>query len=172
MKKETLFLVVKLSALKLFDRNIIRNLSKELYLDHKLILQVIYKEDKRFFYHQGIDFIRVFGALFVNVRKLKIKQGASTISQQLYDIKQQNLNLEYRRTRTIKRKFLQTLFALNYEKKFNKELILKEYLENIYMGYNIFGFRQASKFYFKKSSENLNREEILFLIKKIKYPNL
>lgn len=165
-------LVVKLSALRLFDRKIIRNLSRELYLDYKLILRVISKEDRRFFFHQGIDFIRVFGALFINVKKLKIKQGASTISQQLYDIKQQNLNLGYRRARTVKRKFLQTLFALNYENKFNKQDILKEYLENVYMGYNVFGFSQASKFYFNKSSENLSREEISFLIKKIKYPNL
>ena len=115
LKKGMLLLVVKFSALKLFDRNIIRNLSKELRLDRKLILRVLYKEDKRFFYHNGIDIIRVFRALIVNVRKLKVKQGASTISQQLYDIRQQNSNLSYKRARTLKRKLLQTFFALKYE---------------------------------------------------------
>lgn len=167
-----LLLVVKLSALKLFDRNIIRNLSKELSLDRKLILHVLYKEDKRFFYHNGIDIIRVFGALIVNVRKLKVMQGASTISQQLYDIKKQNDNLSYKRVRTLKRKVLQTLFALKYENNFTKNDILREYLESVYLGYNIFGFNRASEFYFRKTSEILNQEEISFLIKKIKYPNL
>lgn len=167
-----LLLVVKLSALKLFDRNIIRNLSKELSLDRKLILHVLYKEDKRFFYHNGIDIIRVFGALIVNVRKLKVTQGASTISQQLYDIRQQNSNLSYKRVRTLKRKILQTLFALKYENNFTKNDILREYLESVYLGYNIFGFNRASEFYFRKTSEILNQEEISFLIKKIKYPNL
>lgn len=167
-----LVLVEKLSALKLFDRNIIRNLSKELGLDRKLILHVLYKEDRRFFYHNGIDVIRVVGAFIVNVRKLKVKQGASTISQQLYDIKKQNDNLSYKRVRTFKRKIFQTLFALKYENNFTKSAILKEYLESVYLGYNIFGFNRASEFYFKKTSEILNQEEVAFLIKKIKYPNL
>ena len=164
--------VVKLSALKLFNRKTIRCLSKELGLDRKLILYVLYKEDKRFFYHNGIDIIRVLGALIVNVRKLKVKQGASTISQQLYDIKQQNANLSYKRARTLKRKFLQTLFALKYENNFTKNDILREYLGSVYLGYNIFGFTRASEFYFKKTSKTLSREEIFFLIRKIKYPNL
>jgi len=153
------------------DYHIIDKISKDILLDKNLILNLILIEDKRFFKHNGIDFIRIIGASISNLKHFKIKEGASTISQQAYDIKQQNITLKYRRKRNLTRKIKQTIFALKYERQESKENILKYYLGHVYLGKNIFGFKEASKFYFNKSGISLKKEEIHFLLKRVKSPN-
>ena len=153
------------------DNYIITKISKDISLDKELILKLITIEDKRFFNHNGIDLIRVIGAIIANIKSFKIKEGASTISQQVYDIKQQNINLEYNRKRNISRKIKQVLFALKYEKQESKENILKYYLENVYLGSIIFGFKNACKFYFNKSGISLSEKDIIFLLRRVKRPN-
>ncbi len=153
------------------DYHIIEKISKDILLDKNLILNLILIEDKRFFKHNGIDFIRIVGASISNLKHFKIKEGASTISQQIYDIKQQNITLQYRRKRNLTRKIKQTIFALKYERQESKENILKYYLGHVYLGNNIFGFKEASKFYFNKSGVSLKKEEIYFLLKRVKSPN-
>ncbi len=150
---------------------LIDKISKDILLDKKLILSLISSEDKRFFKHNGIDFIRIVGASIVNLKNFKIKEGASTLTQQVYDIKQQNITLKYKRKRNFSRKIKQIIFALKYERLESKENILKYYLENVYLGKNIFGFKKASNFYFNKSGINLTKEEIDFLLKRVKRPN-
>jgi penicillin-binding protein 1A len=151
--------------------NLIYKISKDILLDKELILKLISIEDKRFFKHNGIDLIRIVGATISNLKSFKIKEGASTLSQQVYDIKQQNITLKYNRKRNISRKIKQTIFALKYEQQESKENILKYYLENVYLGSDIFGFSKASVFYFNKSGINLNKKEIDFLLKRVKRPN-
>ena len=151
--------------------DIIDKISQDISLDKELILKLILTEDKRFFKHNGIDLIRIVGATISNFKSLKIKEGASTISQQIYDIKQQNISLKYIRKRNILRKIKQIIFALKYEKQKSKENILRYYLEYVYLGSNIFGFTKASKFYFNKSGINLNSQEIEFLLNRVNRPN-
>ena len=91
---------------------LISNILDDVSLDKNLIIQLIAKEDKRFFKHCGVDVIRIVGALISNFRAWKIKEGASTISQQVYDIKHQNISLQYKRKRTFSRKIKQIIFSL------------------------------------------------------------
>lgn len=150
---------------------ILKELSVELELDINLIICLILIEDKRFFFHNGIDYIRIVGAGISNLKALKIKEGASTLSQQVFDIELQNNSLSYRRERKWLRKIKQTKFALMYEKATSKKEILYYYLVNVYLGNNIFGFKNASNYYFSKSAKFLSYEEIEFLLRRVKRPN-
>lgn len=123
----------------------LKELSIELELDINLIICLILIEDKRFFFHKGIDYIRILGAAISNLKALKIKEGASTLSQQIFDIELQNNSLNYQRERKWLRKIKQAKFALIYERSNSKKEILYYYLVNVYLGNNIFGFKNASK---------------------------
>lgn len=153
------------------DYQIIDKISKDILIDKNLILNLILTEDKRFFNHNGVDFISIVRASMTNLKHFKIKEGASTISQQVYDIKQQNITWKYKRKRNLTRKIKQTFFALKYERQKSKEDILRYYLEHVYLGKNIFGFKKASIFYFNKSGISLNKDEITFLLRRVKRPN-
>lgn len=150
---------------------LISNILDDVSLDKNLIIQLIAKEDKRFFKHCGVDVIRIVGALISNFRAWKIKEGASTISQQVYDIKHQNISLQYKRKRTFSRKIKQIIFALKLEKKETKKNILEYYINNVYLGGTVFGFKSACSFYFKKSGLELRKDEIYFLLKRVQRPN-
>ncbi len=82
-------------------------------------------EDKRFFKHNGIDLIRIAGALINNLKSGSAKQGGSTISQQL--VKNSQLTQEKTYTRKIK----EIKLALELEKKYSKNEILEMYLNTI-----------------------------------------
>ena len=85
-------------------------------------------EDKRFFKHNGVDYIRVLGAIVSNIKSGKFSQGASTISQQL--IKNTHLTNE----KTLPRKLKEIKLAYLLENNFSKDEILELYLNNIYFG--------------------------------------
>lgn len=149
----------------------INSLAYELKLDVRLIKKLILTEDKRFFNHIGIDIIRIFGALISNVKSVSIKEGASTLTQQVYDIELQNISLKYKRERIFSRKIKQILFAIKIEQNKSKKEILEYYLKNVYLGGSIFGFKNASKSYFNHYGEKLSYSEIIFLLKRVKRPN-
>lgn len=110
-------------------------------------------EDKRFYSHHGVDYIRMAGAMLRNIKNGKAKEGASTISQQL--IKNTHLSQE----KTIERKFKEIKLAYKLESKFSKEEILEMYLNNIYFGNGCYGLEKASKFYFNKPASELSLGE-------------
>ena len=122
-------------------------------------------EDKRFFKHNGVDFIRVFGAVLSNVKSGKFSQGASTISQQL--IKNTHLNNE----KTIRRKMKEIRLAYKLERRYSKEEILELYLNNIYFGNGCYGLLEASKFYFNKEPKDLSVGETAMLVGVINAPS-
>lgn len=123
-------------------------------------------EDKRFYNHNGVDYHGVMRAVFNNVKSLSLKEGASTISQQL--IKNTHLSHE----KTFKRKLKELKLTKQLERKFSKEEILEKYLNTIYFGGNCYGITAAAMHYFDKTPENLNLNESATLAAIIKAPSL
>jgi len=121
-------------------------------------------EDKRFYLHNGIDYKGLLRATFNNLKTLSIKEGASTISQQL--IKNTHLTSE----KTLKRKLIEIKLAKDLERQFSKDEILEKYLNTIYFGDNCYGITSASKYYFDKKPENLDINESAMLAAIIKAP--
>ncbi len=137
--------------------------------DH-LIKAVIAIEDERFYQHHGISFRGMLRAFYRNLRYGKIRQGGSTITQQL--AKNYFLTSE----RTVVRKVKEILTALIMELKYQKDEILEIYLNEIYFGQkgseSINGVGEAALFYFGKPAEELNLSESAVLAGLIKAPNL
>lgn len=123
-------------------------------------------EDKRFFKHNGIDLIRIAGALINNLKSGSAKQGGSTISQQL--VKNSQLTQEKTYTRKIK----EIKLALELEKKYSKNEILEMYLNTIYFGNGCYGIEDASQFYFNKHASMLTLNESALLVAIINAPSV
>ena len=126
-------------------------------------------EDRRFFDHPGIDVRGIARALFANIVAGKMKQGGSTITQQLVK------NLYLSRERTLRRKFSEALMALSLERQFLKDEIIQTYINEIYLGQDgnraIHGFGLGAEFYFGKPLLELEVSEQALLIGLIKGPS-
>ena len=123
-------------------------------------------EDKRFFEHHGVDYIRILGAIKNNILHPKQKQGASTISQQV--IKNTHLSQE----KTIDRKLKEIKLALELEKQYSKSQIMEIYLSSIYFGNGCYGINNASEYYFGKDSSELSIAESALLASTINAPSI
>lgn len=121
-------------------------------------------EDKRFYKHHGVDFKGIFRAGVKNVFSGKLKEGGSTISQQL--VKNAYLSGE----KTLTRKFKEIRLATLLEKKYSKDEILKTYLNTIYFGKGIYGISDAAKRYLGKEVSALDAGESALLAGVIKSP--
>ena len=134
-----------------------------------LILAVLAAEDHRFFQHYGIDLRGILRALITNLRHGAIRQGGSTLTQQLAK------NYFLTPTRTLTRKFKEALLAVVIELKYGKNEILEIYLNEIYLGQKgsvaINGFGEASYFYFGKPVRELTLSEAAIMAGLIKAPN-
>jgi penicillin-binding protein 1A len=114
-------------------------------------------EDKRFYDHGGIDFYRIIGASFANLRARGIAQGFSTITMQLArNLFPERLNA---REKTLGRKLREAKVARMIESKYSKDRILELYLNQIYLGNGAYGIETASQRYFGKSVMSLNLAE-------------
>ena len=122
-------------------------------------------EDARFYEHGGVDIRRIFGALWADVRSGRIKEGASTITQQL--VKLTHLSPE----KTISRKLQEALLALKLEKMYTKDEILEMYLNCVYFGHGAYGVEAASMVYFGKSASELTLDEGAMLAGVLKSPS-
>ncbi len=128
----------------------------------------VYTEDKRFYRHNGIDFIRVFGSVAVNVVKGGYAQGFSTITMQLA----RNIFPErLERAKSIVRKLREGKVALAIERKYSKQKILELYLNQIYLGNGAYGVESAAQRYFGKKVRDLNLPEAALLAALPKAPN-
>ena len=134
-----------------------------------LIHAVLAAEDSRFYQHPGIDVLGIFRALLANLRHGAIRQGGSTLTQQLAK------NYFLTPTRTLTRKLKEVLISVIIEFKYEKEEILEIYLNEIYLGQKgpvaINGVGEASYFYFGKSVKALSRAEAATIAGLIKAPN-
>ena len=128
----------------------------------------VYTEDKRFYSHNGIDFIRVFGSVAVNVVRGGFAQGFSTITMQLA----RNIFPErLERAKSIVRKMREGKVALAIERKYSKQKILELYLNQIYLGNGAYGVESAAQRYFGKTVRELNLPEAALLAALPKAPN-
>jgi penicillin-binding protein 1A len=114
-------------------------------------------EDRRFYRHWGIDIRRTFTSLIVNLLSFRVRQGGSTITQQLA----RNMFLGHERT--IKRKILEFALALKLEATFTKDEILERYLNQIYFGEGVYGVQSASKFFFGKNAKDVDINDAALL---------
>jgi penicillin-binding protein 1A len=122
-------------------------------------------EDRRFYRHWGIDIRRTFTSFLVNLLSFRIRQGGSTITQQLA----RNMFLGHERT--IKRKILEFALALKLEATFTKDEILERYLNQIYFGEGVYGVQSASRFFFGKNAKDVDINEAALLAGLPKNPN-
>lgn len=128
-------------------------------------------EDRRFYYHFGVDPLGLIRAVFVNMRAGHVVQGGSTLTQQLA---KNFLQAEKRfdvNDRSFKRKIQEALMALWLERKFTKEQILTMYLNRVYFGSGTFGLEAAAQHYFDKSATELNVYESAVLAGLLKAPS-
>ena len=121
-------------------------------------------EDKEFYQHNGLNKKRIVKAMLNNLKSGKLKEGASTISQQL--IKNTHLSNE----KTFERKLKEMALTRKLEDSFSKDDILESYLNIIFFGNNCYGIESASKYYFNKSAKDLNLNESCTLAGLIKSP--
>ncbi len=131
--------------------------------DH-LVKAVLATEDRRFFFHFGIDVLGTARALVENLRANAVVQGGSSISQQLAK------NIFLTNERTIERKIKEAFIALWLEANLTKREILKLYLDRAYMGGGTFGVEAASEFYFDKSVKDVDLAEAALLAGLFKAP--
>lgn len=122
-------------------------------------------EDANFYRHIGIDPLAIIRAMKVNFQNNEVRQGGSTITQQL--ARGAFLTPE----RTFKRKLLEAVFALKIERHYTKDEILDQYLNQVPYGANAYGVETASETYFGKSAKGLSLDEAAFLAALPKAPS-
>jgi membrane peptidoglycan carboxypeptidase len=114
-------------------------------------------EDRRFYDHSGVDWRRVFGALWKNVKSLGIEEGSSTITMQLArNVFPEKLPAH---KKTVFRKMAEAKVARSIEKKFTKQEILELYLNQIYFGQGAWGIEAAAQEYYGKPAAKLTLPE-------------
>ncbi len=134
-----------------------------------LINAVLAVEDRRFYKHKGLDPKGILRAIYTNLRYASIRQGGSTITQQLAK------NYFLTPKRTFIRKLKELFMSLTIEVMYEKNEILEIYLNEIYLGQKaseaINGFGEASSFYFGKPVNELSLVESATLAGLIRGPN-
>jgi 1A family penicillin-binding protein len=126
---------------------------------------VVAAEDRRFYSHAGIDFRGIGRALAANFEAGEIRQGGSTITQQL--AKTYFLEPD----RTVKRKIQDMMLALWLENRLGKNEILANYLNSVYFGAGAYGVDAAAWRYFRKSARSLSLQESAMLAGLIRAPS-
>jgi penicillin-binding protein 1A len=129
------------------------------------ITAVLAREDTRFYQHGGIDWRGILRALARDILSRSVKEGASSITQQLA---RNSLPLG---GRTVSRKLLEAMVALRIERQFTKQQILELYINRIYFGTGCYGVETASQAYFGKSASKLTLPEAALLAGLIRSPN-
>jgi penicillin-binding protein 1A len=130
-----------------------------------LPLAVMATEDRRFLQHPGIDPIGLARAIMANIRAGAVRQGGSTITQQLAK------NLFLSAERTYKRKVQETILAIWLERRFTKAQILTLYLNRVYMGAGTYGADAAARRYFGHSARQLDLWQSAMLAGILKAPS-
>jgi penicillin-binding protein 1B len=130
---------------------------------------VLAVEDQRFFEHEGVDVLRIAGALWANLRSGQVVQGGSTLTQQL--VKNFFLTSE----RSLRRKLQEAWMSVIVEARYEKTAILEAYLNEIYLGQRgsteVHGVGEAAHLYFGKQARELTVAEAALLAATINSPN-
>lgn len=130
-----------------------------------LVNAVVSAEDQRFWEHDGVDYLGVLRASAANWMAGRIRQGASTVTQQLarnsFDLKE----------RTYRRKLLEMAIAHRIEQKLSKEKIMELYLNRVYFGGGLYGAESAARGYFGVAASDLTAAQAAVLAGLLKSPN-
>lgn len=128
---------------------------------------VVCIEDKRYYQHNGVDWIRTSGAMLNYVLKFKGNYGGSTLTQQLIK------NITGDDAVSVNRKVTEIFRALYIERKYNKEEILEYYMNTVVFGATrLYGVQTASKYYFNKDVSNLSVAEAACIVGITNNPSL
>ncbi len=122
-------------------------------------------EDRRFYRHWGIDVRGIGRAMLANVRAGGVRQGGSTITQQL--AKTSFLSSD----RSMKRKAQEVIISFWLEAWLTKDEILSRYLSSVYFGDGVYGLRAAARHYFNRSPENLTLAQSAMLAAVVQGPS-
>ena len=129
---------------------------------------VIASEDSRYYWHLGVDPIGTFRALVTNVRGGEIREGGSTVTQQLA----RSIFRDYVGTEdSAGRKLREAVVAMKLETFYSKDDLMLTYLNRVYLGNGNYGFEDAAQFYFGKSAKDLNLSEAATLVGILPAPN-
>ncbi|MGY9057747.1 MAG: transglycosylase domain-containing protein [Alphaproteobacteria bacterium] len=122
-------------------------------------------EDRRFWDHWGVDLLGIARALYVNTVEGQVRQGGSTLTQQIA----KNLFLSHERS--YRRKIQELLLAFWLEYRFSKTEILETYLNRAYFGAGAYGIDAAARRYFGKSTADVTLWEAALLAGLLKSPS-
>ena len=114
-------------------------------------------EDRRFYRHSGVDYEGIARALWRDVTEGELVEGGSTLTQQLVR------NLYISRERTVGRKLREACLAIQLNRKWSKQRILRSWLNTVYFGNRSYGIEAASQTYFSKHARQLNLREAALL---------
>ncbi|MBL8838181.1 MAG: PBP1A family penicillin-binding protein [Alphaproteobacteria bacterium] len=134
-------------------------------ISRDLVNAVIATEDRRFYWHFGVDPIGLARAAAVNVVAQRVVQGGSTITQQLAK------NVFLTPDRSFGRKIQEFLLALWLERRFTKDQILTLYLNRVYLGAGTFGVEAAARRYFGRSARALTLHESAIIAGLLRSPS-
>lgn len=118
---------------------------------------VIAVEDRRFYEHGAIDPIALARAVYSNIKAKELREGGSTITQQLAK------NIYFTQEKSALRKISEIFMAYDLEKKLNKDTILELYLNTSYFGDGYYCVAEASRGYYKKEPKDMNLDESTML---------
>jgi penicillin-binding protein 1A len=114
-------------------------------------------EDRRFYRHGGVDYEGIARALWRDITEGEVVEGGSTLTQQLVR------NLYISRERTVGRKLREACLAIQLNRKWSKQRILRSWLNVVYFGNRSYGIEAASQTYFSKHAQQLNLREAALL---------
>ncbi|ORU01323.1 Multimodular transpeptidase-transglycosylase [Anaerovibrio sp. JC8] len=152
----------RINRVVFLDREVNKVLDKDNYvtideIPESLTQAVVAVEDSRFYTHHGFDPEGIGRATLVNLQYGEVKEGASTITQQLVK------NMFLSQDQTYGRKAEELILALDMELHYSKEQILEMYLNTIYFGSGFYGIKDATKGYFDKTPDQLALPEAAML---------
>ncbi len=134
-----------------------------------LIDAILAAEDHRFYEHHGVDIVRTIKAAYIDFTSHQVRQGGSTLTQQLMK------NFFLTRERSYRRKLKEALMAYIAERRYSKDEILENYINDIYLGQRgqegIYGVWEASEYYFSKEPRDLTIGEMATIAGIISSPN-
>lgn len=134
-------------------------------ISQEYLAQVLKSEDRRFYYHFGVDPIAITRAMYNNIQAGSFIQGGSTITQQLAK------NMYFSFDKKLDRKVAELFVAFKLEKMLTKEEILELYCNIIYFGENCYGLKEATNHYYGVAPIELSTTQVSALVKTIKSPN-
>jgi penicillin-binding protein 1A len=114
-------------------------------------------EDHRFYQHGGVDYEGILRAAWKDLRAGEVVQGGSTITQQLVR------NLYISKERTFKRKLKEACLAIKLSRRWTKDRILAEYMNQVYYGNHAYGVEAASQTYFSEHARRLTLAQAALL---------